>query len=195
MKTFSRWTLRIIFSSVLSLWLSLTIIPSAKVKAVSPSQIPQNQTTNTNPIGSPISLIIPSINVSARIQYVGMTAEREMETPNNSSDVGWFDLGVLPGEKGSAVVDGHFDTQSGDAGVFFNLYKLRPGDKIYVTDSNEQTLVFIVRGSRLFNPGLADEVLNGSDSAHLNLITCDGVWDGTKKSYSKRLVVFTDRVN
>jgi hypothetical protein len=34
--------------------------------------------------------------------------------------------------------------------------------------------------------------LGSNDKAHLNLITCDGVWDVTKKSYSKRLVVFAD---
>lgn len=49
--------------------------------------------------------------------------------------------------------------------------------------------------SRTYNPGHADEVFHqGDDGSHLNLITCDGVWDGVEKSYSKRLVIFADIV-
>lgn len=51
---------------------------------------------------------------------------------------------------------------------------------------------FVVRESRLFDPGYADEVFSRNDGVYLNLITCDGVWDEAKNSYSKRLVVFAD---
>jgi len=37
------------------------------------------------------------------------------------------------------------------------------------------------------------ETASSDAKAHLNLITCEGVWDKVSKSYSKRLVVFTDR--
>jgi len=190
LKTFERWALRTTLSLLLLLWLSTTAMPLVKVKAVS-----QNQAANQGLAESPIRLMIPSISVNAAIQYVGVDDKKEMETPTNSTDVGWFDLGVLPGKKGSAVIDGHFDDQSGEAGVFFNLYKLKPGDKVYLTDSSGQTLAFAVRESRLYDPGNADFLFSRNDSSHLNLITCDGVWDGTKKSYSKRLVVFTDKIN
>src|SRR3989344_2613905 len=30
-------------------------------------------------------------------------------------------------------------------------------------------------------------------AAHLNLITCEGAWDKVSRTYSQRLVVFTDR--
>jgi LPXTG-site transpeptidase (sortase) family protein len=115
-----------------------------------------------------------------------------MEVPSNAVDVGWFDLGPRPGEKGSAVIAGHFDGENGGVGVFNNLYKLKKGDKLYVEDDKGTTLLFVVRESRIYNPGYADEVFSRNDSAYLNLITCDGVWDKAKKSYSERLVVFTD---
>ena len=40
----------------------------------------------------------------------------------------------------------------------------------------------------------AKDVFNLNDGkAHLNLITCVGIWNKIKKSRSERLVVFTDR--
>lgn len=140
----------------------------------------------------PIRLKIPSINVDAAIQYVGLTSKGAMEVPNNIVDVGWFDLGPRPGENGSAVIAGHFNGENGEAGVFVNLYKLKVGDKFYIEDNYGTTTSFVVRTSRTYDPGYADDVFSGSDSAHLNLITCDGIWDGAKKNYSKRLVVFAD---
>jgi len=140
----------------------------------------------------PKRLIIPKINVDSNIQYVGLTAKGEMGIPNNTVDVGWFNLGSRPGELGTSVIAGHFDSEEGKPGVFANLYKLKGGDKIYVKDNEGVTTTFIVRESRAYVLGHDDEVFNSINGSHLNLITCDGVWDTTTRSYSKRLVVFSD---
>ena len=142
----------------------------------------------------PVRLKIPSINVDAAIEYVGVTPKGVMVAPSNITNVGWFDLGPRPGEKGNAVIAGHFDGQNGEAGVFTNLDKLKTGDKLYVEDSKGTSTTFIVRGSHAYDPGYAANVFSGTSSAHLNLITCSGIWDETKQSFSKRLVVFTDVV-
>jgi len=155
--------------------------------------MPKSQIISKVSQGLPVRLIIPVINVNADIQRVGVTSKGEMEVPSNAVDVGWFDLGPRPGERGSAVIAGHFDGVSGEAGVFFNLYKLKKGDKLYIKDDKGKQTIFIVREKRLYDPGYANEVFTSSDTAHLNLITCDGLWDGVKKSYSKRLVIFTDK--
>lgn len=142
----------------------------------------------------PVRLKIPSINIDATIEYVGVTPKGVMVAPSNINNVGWFELGPRPGEKGNAVIAGHFDGENGEAGVFANLDKLKTGDKLYVEDNKGTATTFIVRGSHAYNPGYADNVFSGTNSAHLNLITCNGVWDETKQSFSKRLVVFTDIV-
>lgn len=160
-----------------------------------PQEKKQTLAIETENQGFPVRLKIPSINVDAAIQQVGVTSKGAMEVPNNTLDVGWFDLGPRPGEKGNAVIAGHFDGKNGEAGVFINLYKLKEGDKLYVKDSKGTSITFVVRESRIYDPGYADDVFSGSNSAHLNLITCDGVWDGAKKSFSKRLVVFSDIVH
>lgn len=139
----------------------------------------------------PVRLLIPAINVNARIQDVGVALNGEMEVPNNAIDVGWFKIGSRPGEVGSAVVAGHIDGESGEVGVFANLYKLKEGDLLYIEDDKGTSITFVVRKKLIFDPGYADEVFSRNDGAHLNLITCDGLWDGVKKSYSKRLVVFS----
>lgn len=142
--------------------------------------------------GLPMRLTIPSININASIQNEGVTPQGAMGVPNNIVDVGWFDLGPRPGEVGSAVIAGHFDGENGEAGVFANLSKLKAGDKLYIQDSNGKTTIFVVQKSSTYNPGYAENVFSSNNGAHLNLITCDGIWDITKKSYTKRLVVFAD---
>lgn len=138
----------------------------------------------------PVFLKIPSINIVASIQPVGLTPEGEMDVPKNIKDVGWYNLGPKPGEWGSSVIAGHFDGIYGEDAVFANLNKIKIGDKLYVEDNNGNSTVFEVKGTGFFDPGFAGGVFNQNDGRYLNLITCDGIWVGSKKSYSKRLVVF-----
>lgn len=142
--------------------------------------------------GVPVRLTIPAINVNANIQSVGVTQSGDMEVPDNAIDVGWFKVGPHPGEKGSGVIAGHVDGENGEAGVFANLNMIKKGEKVYVKNDKGMTITFTVRESRVYDPGYAEDVFSSNDGAHLNLITCDGIWDGEKKSFSKRLVVFTD---
>lgn len=162
------------------------------IQSTNKKSVPQNQVADKVSPGLPSRLTIPAINVNAVIQFVGVTVKGTMEVPTNTTDVGWFKLGPRPGEIGSAVIAGHVDGKSGEDAVFTNLYKLKVGDKLYVEDDKGTSITFVVRESHAYNPGFAEEVFSSNDNAHLNLVTCDGVWDGVKKSYSKRLVVFAD---
>ena len=187
MKAYVRWLLLIVAIAALSLLLLFHLTQGTNKKSVS-----QNQVVSKVSLGLPVRLIIPAINVNATIQHVGVSPKGEMEVPSNIVDVGWFKFGPRPGERGSAVIAGHLDGKNGEAGVFINLYKLKKGDKLYIEDSKGTSITFVVQESRTYDPGYADDVFSGNNSAYLNLITCDGVWDGVKKSYSKRLVVFAD---
>lgn len=140
----------------------------------------------------PVRLIIPKIKVNANIQFLGVNKKGEMEVPSNNVDVGWFQLGSVPGEKGSAVFDGHFNGVDGGSGVFASLDKLVKGDKIFVENAKGSLLTFVVRDSRVYNPGYSEDVFGQNDGAYLNLITCDGLWDKATNGYNKRLVVFAE---
>ncbi len=141
---------------------------------------------------------IPKLNVSAGFQYNGLKSGGTIEIPDNLVDVGWFTGSALPGEKGTAIVMGHVAQVRGGIitkpGVFSGLSELQPGDEIYVRNDKGEAIRFVVRESRYYDPAAAaaDVFIAKDDGAHLNLITCEGVWDAVRKSYSQRLVVFTD---
>lgn len=145
--------------------------------------------------GLPINLKIPKIGVNAAIEYVGLTSQGAMDVPKVPKNAAWFNLGPRPGEKGSAVIAGHFGWKNNIPAIFDNLSKLHKGDKIYVVDKNGVTTTFVVRELRTFSESDDSSAVFGSSDgkSHLNLVTCEGAWNKTKKSYSKRLVVFTDK--
>ena len=143
----------------------------------------------------PVRLTIPKIRVDAVIEHLGLTAAGAMDAPRGRSDVGWFALGTLPGEEGSAVIDGHFGWKNGLPAVFDGLHTLRPGDKIYVVNAGGVATTFVVRSVGMYvEDGYPASVFSSTDGgAHLNLITCEGVWNKERKSYSNRLIVFADK--
>jgi len=146
--------------------------------------------------GLPVRLTIPGINVDAAVEYVGLTASGAMDVPKSPEGVGWFDLSSHPGNIGSAVIAGHYGVwKNGEETVFNTLNKLRQGDKLFVEDDKGATISFVVRESRSYDPDAdASDVFKSNDGkSHLNLITCEGIWNNTSESYPKRLVVFTDK--
>jgi LPXTG-site transpeptidase (sortase) family protein len=144
----------------------------------------------------PIRLEIPKIKVDAALDYVGITSNGELGVPAGPANAAWYDQGPRPGDTGSAVIDGHFGYKDNIPAVFDNLHDLQIGDKIYVKDVKGLTTTFVVRQLRTYGSDEpAPDVFHSSDGkAHLNLITCQGDWNQTQKSYSTRLVVFTDKV-
>jgi LPXTG-site transpeptidase (sortase) family protein len=175
-------------------------VKDASVHIVENTSISQNQEqaifdSRASSVGNPMRLRIPSINVDATFEYVGITPDGAMDVPKDPHEVGWFNLGPRPGENGSAVIAGHYGWKEGKGAVFDTLYKVRVGDKIYVEDSKGEVVTFVVRESRRYDPEAdASGVFSSSDGkAHLNLVTCEGEWDEVSKSYSKRLVVFADK--
>jgi LPXTG-site transpeptidase (sortase) family protein len=145
--------------------------------------------------GMPLRLKIPILAIDSAIEYVGLTSSGDMDVPKYPGNVGWFQLGPKPGEKGNAVIDGHYGIKNGRPSVFDNLHTLRVGDRLYVEDDKGTMISFIVRESRRYDPeaNASDVFIPHDGKAHLNLITCEGVWNNLTKSYSSRLVIFTDR--
>ena len=140
----------------------------------------------------PDRLLIPALGVDAAIQYLGINAKGNMMAPSNFTDVGWYRFGTVPGEPGSAVIDGHLDNGLGLAGVFKNLDRLQPGDQIEVLTKGGAKVVFAVAAVQAYPSGgvPADFIFNRTGGAYLNLITCDGDWVPSADSYNERLVVF-----
>lgn len=160
---------------------------------------PQPTNTTTHNIivrpGLPVRLKIPKINVNAAIEYVDLTPQGEMGAPKDLSKVAWFNLGPRPGERGDSVIDGHFGWVKNTVVVFNDLDKLQKGDKIYVQDDKGASFTFVVQMLRSYGKteDTSSVFISNDKKAHLNLITCEGVWNETQKTYSGRLVVFSDK--
>jgi len=148
------------------------------------------------PQGLPVRLQIPVIAVDSAIEDALITPDGRMDVPANSVNVAWFALGPHPGQVGSAVIGGHFGISNGVPFVFYNLDKLKVGDKIYIIDDKGDTLAFIVRSTKSFDRNAdAAPVFTSSDGlAHLNLITCEGIWNQINGNYPQRLVIFADAI-
>ena len=145
--------------------------------------------------GLPIRLVIPKIKVDAAFDYVGLTTDGAVGVPKGPTNAAWFDLGPRPGQIGTAVIDGHFGWKDNIPAVFDNLDKLQKGDVIYVKDATGTTLTFVVSMLKTYGENQdASAVFGAGDGkAHLNLITCEGIWNKVQKSYSDRLVVFANK--
>lgn len=156
--------------------------PSAPVTAEAPPL----------PAQEPVRLIIPSIGVNANVQQVGINAKGNMGVPNNFTDVAWYKLGPSPGQRGSAVIDGHVDNGLGLPGVFKNLASVKVGDDLEVQTKEGSLLHFTVEKTQTYpyQSVPVQAIFGPSDAARLNLITCDGAWVAGQKTYDHRLVVF-----
>lgn len=182
------WSLIVI--SIVGIAFSSIIILYGEISPVSSEMVFPLQTA---PL-LPMRLLIPKINVDASIESVGLAADGAMAVPAGPADAAWFDLGPRPGAIGSAVIAGHEGWKDNIPAVFDDLYKLKKGDKIYVEEKTGITIAFTVSSSATYDQNAdPSEVFFSTDGkAHLNLITCEGVWNAAEQSYSDRLVVFAD---
>jgi LPXTG-site transpeptidase (sortase) family protein len=144
-------------------------------------------------------LIVPSAHIDAPIETVGKTSDGNMAVPsqNQWDDVGWYANGPVPGERGSAVIDGHLDRPGGAPAVFWHLRELKPGDVVEVVNHEGKTLHFKVVKLQTYAPQMAPlATIFGNDSGmYLNLITCAGQWVPAEHQTTQRLVVYTELVS
>ncbi len=152
--------------------------------------------TSTVPQGLPVRLKIPVIGVDSLIEDALVTPDGRMDVPAGSVNVAWFALGPHPGAVGSAVIGGHYGIENGVPFVFYKLDTLKVGDKVYIVDDKNKVITFQVRAIQLFDRNAdASTVFNSTDGlAHLNLITCEGIWNKVDGNYPERRVVFTDLI-
>ncbi len=161
------------------------------VEAVGNTSIPQA----AQKIGVPVYVQIPSIQVAAIIEPVGITPEGAMDVPQDPNDVAWYKFGPKPGEKGSAVIDGHLDGEQGLTAVFKDLDKVVVGGTVEIKDESNKILKFVIRDKKLYDVGAdTTAIFKKDDGIYLNIITCAGEWDKQAHDYTKRLVVFTELV-
>ena len=162
---------------------------------ISKFSISKTISTPVYPSNYPKQLNIPIIKVNAKIQYVGITGNGKMATPNNFTDVGWFQNGVIPGNKGSAIIDGHVDDGLAFPAVFTNLGNLNIGDDIYIDTVGGNTLHFQVINIKNYDANAeTSEIFDQNDGNYLKLITCAGTWSILHRTHSQRLIITAEEI-
>ncbi len=163
--------------------------------------IPPKRSRNAK--ATPSRLLIPAIGINAAVEDVGILTHDDnvggkagdLATPTRSpwEHVGWYAAGPRPGERGSAVIDGHLDNQNGQPAVFWYLHKLHVGDEVQVIMSNGKKLTFRVTRIASYSPLAAplQDIFGNNGGNYLNLITCAGYWIPSQHQTTLRLVVYT----
>ena len=153
-------------------------------------------TPTPTPVILPSRLIIAKIGVNAHIENLGQDENNNMGIPARWEDVGWYELGVRPGEVGNAVIAGHLDTDRGAQAAFFRLGKLETGDTVEIVNSDGKVLLFRVSEKVVYPyDQVPKEYLFGTaDSAKLILVTCKGRFNRSSRNYTDRIAVFAELI-
>lgn len=158
--------------------------PAASASA-SPSPA---SSANPAAAGDPATLTISSIGLAATVEKVGVDQYGNMAIPVNPKNLGWYSPGVVPGQPGNAVIDGHYDWYGIPQGPLYKLTSVKAGDEIDIKGVTGGTLVFKVTGPATavaYNSHPQGLFRKGGD-ATLTLITCGGDWDAQKQTYTQR---------
>ena len=143
-----------------------------------------------------VRLIIPKAKVNHRFVVKGLTPRREMEDPGGKDDVAWYNFSTPPGFGSNAVLSGHVDWYTGEAGVFWFLRNVKEGDEAEVYYSDGMVLKYRVVSTQVYETQDAPvaEITGPTVNDMLTLITCEGVFSRVTKDYSQRRVVRAERI-
>jgi uncharacterized protein DUF4012/sortase family protein len=143
-----------------------------------------------HPIAAPVSIVVPSAGVDARVVEAGINDQNEMEVPPSAEDVAWYRMSARPGQPGNSVMSGHVDWARKPA-VFWGLRGLHEGDPIEVRGADGIVHTYIVQWNQSLpvqTESLRAMVGPSRDSV-LTLITCDGPFDPWLRQYLERRIV------
>jgi LPXTG-site transpeptidase (sortase) family protein len=114
-----------------------------------------------------------------------------METPGDWQEGGWYMESGRPGEQKNVIVNGHYDTNYGAPGAFYNLKNVQEGAKVEIVDNYGRIFNYnVVKLTYLDSkdPSRLNILEDEEGKSTLTLITCGGVWF-PGSGYNKRLVV------
>lgn len=185
--------------------LALSACGSASISEVAEARVSHTTSASNTPTVlpvekivsalNPVRLIIPALSIDAPIEGVGTQSNADLATPTRNpwQDVGWYNQGPQPGERGSAVIDGHLDRPGGFPAVFWHLRDLHVGDEVLVKNTSGKAIRFQVTRIELYPPQDApiQDIFGNWGGTYLNLITCAGDWIPSQHQTNLRLVVYT----
>ncbi|MFE0027515.1 class F sortase [Amycolatopsis sp. NPDC059021] len=141
----------------------------------------------------PVSLDIPKIGARSSLIPLGLNPDNTVQVPpvETPLQAGWYENGPTPGEMGPAVILGHVDGNK-QAGIFYRLRELAPGDRISVSRKDGSTARFAVtKVDQVAKDRFpTDAVYGDTNTPELRLITCGGAFDRNAHSYLDNIIVY-----
>lgn len=144
---------------------------------------------------SPYSIEVPAIKAQAPILEIGTSANRELEPPQDPTEVGWWKYGAKPGAAtGTAIITGHIN-YAGVAGALGEIGRLNPGDKIIVNgmrNGKRATLTFTVTGVQTYSKKKLPwaQIFDQQVRGRLALVTCGGQFDANTGNYLDNIIAY-----
>lgn len=126
---------------------------------------------------------------------IGLADDGTLAVPQpgpHEDQAAWFLNSPTPGQPGPSIIEGHVDTTSGPS-IFFDLGKLRPGNRIKVTRRDGIVAVFTVDAVRDYPKSAfpTTTVYGAKDLSRpqLRLITCSD-FDAASGHHTGNAVIF-----
>ena len=145
------------------------------------------------PESAPASLAIPAIGAESKVIRLGLDDQGALEVPPGApgSPAGWYEHSPTPGETGPAVFLGHVNAEGGGPGIFAELRRLAPGDRINILREDGSTAVFAVQAAEQYAKDSfpTQKVYGNTAGPELRLITCDG-YDPKTGRFDDNYVVY-----
>jgi hypothetical protein len=144
----------------------------------------------------PQRVLVRSVGLDARIRPVGVTEAGDMAIPSDPGVAGWYRFGPAPGsDRGSSVLVGHVDGDTGALGEFASLYDVRPGDRVEVRRAGAEPAGYRVTArSTVAKDALPSSAFRRSGPPVLTLITCAPPFLPEEGGYQANLIVTAEPV-
>jgi sortase (surface protein transpeptidase) len=143
-----------------------------------------------------LSIAALGINQARVVELGTKGANNQLEDPQNIHDAGWYRDSALPGApfnvEYAGLYDGH-NTGINQAGIFYHLDRLKPGDEIIIERGDGATFTYAVR--EVETPLLEEIDMSKMQKSidplteGLNIISCGGEWDASRQTYTHRVTV------
>ncbi|MFC5958423.1 class F sortase [Streptomyces pratens] len=163
--------------------------PGELLGAIAPSPVPTPRGEQREP--PPERVLVSGVDLDARVRPVGITDRGAMAIPEDPAVAGWYRFGPAPGSpRGSAVLVGHVDSDTGALGEFAALYDVRPGDRVEVRRAGAESAVYrVVARATVPKGGLPSSTFRRTGPPVLTLVTCAPPFIPEAGGYQANLVV------
>ncbi len=148
----------------------------------------------------PVALRIESVDIEAPVEEQQII-DGVMQNPSGPFIVSWYkETGRLGELSNNVVMAGHLDYWDVGEAIFFDVWRVEPGEIIQVLGDNDELFEFEVNWVRNFNVEeltpevIQKEIVGPTLLESVTLITCGGPFNYEAGEYEERIVIRGTRV-